>query len=542
MIATFIGAWIIAGGAVQAGRCSKIPRILTMAAPLLLSALLLAAATPSPSPSPTPSPSAGPVILFLIDNSASLPPLDPDEKRVAALEKMFTFLQGQPYRLVLFGGRKELYVDDVSKYRNNGQWTDFYFAFDKAREIVASYPKGTDFRMILLTDALLDPGPGDWDDMGVPKGTDLKAHVTHRILALLEEMKIPLYVILVGEIPKEGVVPGDKEQSPELVIQMVRAANGAKASKLAQSLSSFFQDDGVLLKKFVFRVAPQEGLKKVEPVVRRIIAPSKPGVEFQFLSYLVLPLCLILALLLGILVRSFPGPGDVEIVEMAKGVPVHIAADKLHKLNDGGWGPTGLSLVNDLKAASATLTYQTPPTELTGVGLDTESLDTQTLHLLPLGLEDLRRALEEYSDGGSKEEKIYALNLDYMAKNFDAREAERILSMPTPERRRVPALDFLRAKAHLLTNEPLRRKLTDARVQLVGYGKGGERKELAPGTLARIGRYGFIVKDVTRGGRKDVRLVLYYDRVPSLLGLKTFLPDAFQRMFRFRRSSQRVVS
>jgi hypothetical protein len=47
---------------------------------------------------------------------------------------------------------------------------------------------------------------------------------------------------------------------------------------------------------------------------------------------------------------------------------------------------------------------------------------------------------------------------------------------------------------------------------------------------------------VARGGRKDVRLVLYYDRVPSLLGLKTVLPGAFQRAFRFRRSSQRVVA
>ena len=50
-----------------------------------------------------------------------------------------------------------------------------------------------------------------------------------------------------------------------------------------------------------------------------------------------------------------------------------------------------------------------------------------------------------------------------------------------------------------------------------------------------------MVKDVAAGG-KDVRLVLYYDRVPSLLGLKTILPDAFQRAFRFRRSSQRIVA
>ena len=64
---------------------------------------------------------------------------------MAALEKMFTFLQGQRYRLILFGGRSEIYVDDVSRYRNNGQWTDFYYAFVKAQELAASYPQGTEF-------------------------------------------------------------------------------------------------------------------------------------------------------------------------------------------------------------------------------------------------------------------------------------------------------------------------------------------------------------------------------------------------------------
>ena len=103
------------------------------------------AASPSPSPAPELKPSAkGPVILFLVDNSASLPPLDPEEKRVEALEKMFTFLKGQPYRLVLFGGRHEVYVDDVSQYRNNGLWTDFYFAFLKAQELTKEYPPGTE--------------------------------------------------------------------------------------------------------------------------------------------------------------------------------------------------------------------------------------------------------------------------------------------------------------------------------------------------------------------------------------------------------------
>lgn len=482
------------------------------------------------------------MILFLIDNSASLPPLDPDEKRVAALEKMFTFLRGQNYRLVLFGGRREIFVDDVSRYRNNGQWTDFYFAFDKAREVIATYPKGTDFRMILVTDAILDPDPADWRDMGVPSGEDLKAHVVRRTLDLIRELKLPLYVILVGDPPKEGVASGDREQSPGMVLDMIRAANGAAATPMAQSLASFFKDDGMLLKKFVFRVAPHEGLKKVEPVVRRIVAPSRPLVEFRFLTFLVLPLLAFLVALLGLLVRSFPGPGDLEIVELALGVPVHIGVDRLHRVDAGGWGASGLSLVADAREAAGTLTYQPSGLDLTGVGLDTSDRDPATQYLLPLDLEELKRALEAYADDGSKDEKIYALNLDYVAKNMAPAEVERFLTAPLSDRRRIPALDFLRAKAHLITNEALRRKLMEPRVQLVTYGRDAQRKELVPGALARIGRYGFIVKDLARGGRKDVRLVLYYDRVPSLLGLKTILPDAFQRAFRFRRRSTRVVS
>ncbi|HEX9203065.1 MAG TPA: vWA domain-containing protein, partial [Vicinamibacteria bacterium] len=168
----------------------------------LLGLLLLAAgpspkATSSPAEANPPGPK-GPVILFLIDNSASLPPLDPLEKRVAALEKMFSFLRGQRYRLVLFGGRREIFVDDPARYRNNGQWTDFYFAFDKAREISKQYPPGTELRVILLTDAIPDPDPADWQDQHLSPGEDLKAFSNKKLLAMIEAMGIPVYVILVG--------------------------------------------------------------------------------------------------------------------------------------------------------------------------------------------------------------------------------------------------------------------------------------------------------------------------------------------------------
>jgi hypothetical protein len=461
--------------------------------------------------------------------------LDPDEKRVAALEKMFSFLKGQPYRLILFAGRHEITVDDVAKYNNRGQWTDFYFAFDKARELIDTYPKKTQFRMVLLTDGLLDPLASDWEDQNVAPGAVLKDAVAERTLKLLREINQPLYAILVGDVPpKEEVDPKSPEQAPRIVLDMIRAANGSRASPAAQSLASFFKDDGLLLKKFVFRVPPQEGLKSVVPVIQRITAPPRPGVEVRFVTFAVLPLCVILFLLLGLLVRSFPGPGDLEIIELSKGTSVHVAADRR--------GTMGLSLVGDAKEAVATLTYQSPPLDLSGVGLDSAGLDAPTQRLLPLGLEELRKTLEVFSDQGSKEEKIYSLNLDYMAKNFEPAEAERILTGALADRRKVAALDFLRAKVHLLSNDELRRRLTDARVTLVTYGKGGVRKELTPGGSAKLGRYGFLVKDVARGGRRDVRLSLYYDRVPSLFALKTILPDFFQQIFRFRRSSQRLVS
>ncbi len=504
-------------------------------------------ASPSPpdvsaaSPSPVTAAPRGPTILFLIDNSASLPPLDPQEKRVEALEKMFTFLQGRPYRLVLFGGRREVFVDDVTKYRNNGQWTDFYFAFDKVRDLIASdYPPGTEFRIVLITDAIPDPSPADWEDMNVPAGVDLKAHVVEKTVALIREMKVPLYVILVGD-PPTPTAKGSPERAPGMILDMVQAANGKKATAFAQSMASFFDDDGVLLKKFVYRVEPQEGLAKIKPIVTRIATPSRPTVEVQFLSALILPLALFLALLLGILVRAFPGPGDVEVVELDLNKPVHVAADRLHKVA-GGWSNAGLSLVGELKDAAGTFTYQAPSLDLGGAGIDTIGLDTTVAWLLPLPLDELRKAFDDIDAKGTKDEKIFALNLDYMAKNMEAREAERILTTSAASRHGVGATDFLRAKAHLLSDESLRKALLDPRMQFVGYGKGGERKELKPGTSVRIGPYTFLVQDVAKGGRRDVRLVLHYDRIPSLLGLKSWLPDRFQQVFRFRRSSQRVVS
>jgi hypothetical protein len=508
--------------------------------PVLLALALQAGPAPPGEGAPSPpSPREGPVILFLVDNSASLPPLDPDEKRVAALEKMFSFLRGHRYRLILFGAKDEISVDDVSRYRNDGQWTDFYHAFRKAQELAAGYPLGTDLRMVLITDAIADPDPKDWPD--VPRGWDARAHSMRRTVEQVGDMGIPLYVILVGN-PVGEVAGRDREQSPGFVLDMVRASNGAAAAPLAQTLTSFFQDDGLLLRKFVYRVAPDEGLKKIEPVVKRIAAPPRAGIELKIFLWFVLPLLLILVALLGLLVRSFPGPGDLEVLELSHQQPTHVAADRIHRSPDGTWSTQGLSLAADARTAAATFTLQGGSLDLSGVSLDTSGLDPRDAALLPLGLDGVRRALEEATDAGSREDKIHALNLDYAARSLVAGEAERILTRPPGERARVAAVDFVRAKVHLAFDEDLRRRLLEPRVQVVTYGKEAGRSEVSEGGVVRVGGYRFLVREIARGGRKDARVVLCYDRVPSLLGLKTLLPAVFQRAFRFRRSRQRVVS
>jgi hypothetical protein len=392
--------------------------------------------------------------------------------------------------------------------------------------------------MVLLTDAIVDPDPGDWPDVSADH--DLRTHTVRRTLALLREMGLPLYVILVGD-PTLGVA-GEDEPSPGFVLDMVRAANGAAAAPLAQSVASFFADDGLLLRRFVYKVRPEEGLAKLEPAVRRIASPSRAGVELRVFGYVLLPLLLTLALLVGLLVRSFPGPGDVEVLELGFDQPVHVAADRLHRTREGSWTAQGLSLVSDPREAVASFTLKGVDVDLSGAGLDTSGLDPRDVALLPLGLDEVRRTIEGATDSGTREEKIHALNLDYMARSMGPEEAERILTRPPADRVSQPALDFVRAKAHLALDDALRERLLAPRLHLATYGRRATRRDVKRGDSVRLGRYGFTLGEVELGGRRDARLHLHYHRVPSLLGLKTVLPRRLQRAFRLRRSRQRTVS
>ena len=114
-----------------------------------------------------------------------------------------------------------------------------------------------------------------------------------KTVELVHEMEMPLYVILVGD-PVGEVTGQDRERAPGLILDMVRAANGAAAARSRRASPRSSRTTACCCKKFVFRVAPAEGLKKIEPVVKRIAAPPRPADRARFFGYFVLPLLVIL--------------------------------------------------------------------------------------------------------------------------------------------------------------------------------------------------------------------------------------------------------
>lgn len=468
------------------------------------------------------------VILFLLDNSASLPPLDPNTQRRDAIEKIYSFLRGQPYRLILFGGRSEIHIDAPQHYRNAGQWTDFYFAFDAARKLIAEYPEGTDFKMVLITDGKIDPSPKDWRDQHVAEGIDLRTEVGDRTARMLEEIGLPLYVILIGE-----------EVDYELIQKIVLAANGSFASSdYAQGIADFFDDDGMLLRRFIFRVEKDEGLEVLEPIVRRISTPPAPGIEFGIIGSLMLGV----AALIGVGVRSFPGAGDREVLELRTEEPLQVAADRLRRLSSDvpAWSWKGLSLVESSRHAVAMMTAHPDSLGLAPTGYDLGNLGTLDRELIGLSLPELGKRIEQLKQG-SKDEQSYAINLDYAAGHFDDSRVERLIAASLAERKELQAIDFLRAKVHLLSNQNLANKLTGPSVSCKIYGVKGTELELRPGSKVRLGRYEFLIDELTKGGRKDFRMGLTYEQVPSPLFLKRIIPVKVQKALRMRRSHERIV-
>ena len=392
--------------------------------------------------------------------------------------------------------------------------------------MVAEYPEGTAFKMVLITDGKIDPSPRDWRDKAVAEDVDLSEEAGNRTVRFLEQLGLPLYVILIGE-----------EVDYELIQRMVVGANGSlAASDYAQGIADFFEDDGMLLRRFIFRLEEDEGLEELEPIVTRIATPPAP-IELGIAGSLVA----VVALLIGVGVRSFPGSGDREIIEFRKEESLQIGVDRLRGVSSDvpAWSWKGLSLVEASIDAVVMMTVLEESTELPPDGLDLEGLDETARTLIELPLAELQERIRHLSKQGTKDEQIYGLNLEYVARDMEEAFVERLLTSSPSKRGKFEPLDFLRAKVHLLYNEKLNEKLTGPCVRCKIYGGGAPPFDLRHGGKIKLGPYEFRADQLSKGGRKDYTLGLTYEQVPS--SLKRLIPGKVQRALRLRRSHERFV-
>jgi hypothetical protein len=281
-------------------------------------------------------------------------------------------------------------------------------------------------------------------------------------------------------------------------------------------------------------------LEQIVPIVQRIVQTASYRVELSLASSLLL----VIAMLVGVGVRSFPGAGDQEVLDLRVERPVHIAVDRLRRISAGfpSWSWRGLSFVEDTKKADATFKLVLGSQELPPEGFDMSHLDGIPGQLIHLALPDLRRRMNELLKSEDKVEMIEALNLDYVAPDFDPAKAEKLLTATASEHRKMDPMEFLRAKIHLLHNESLYDKISGPRVECMIYGAGAEKRELRDGDRFDMGRYSFSMTGFAPGGRKDYRITLSYERAPSAFWLKKIVPNFLQRILRFRRTHERTVS
>lgn len=323
---------------------------------------------------------------------------------------------------------------------------------------------------------------------------------------------------------------------------MVRAANGDQAvSRYLQDLSELLGSDRLLLNRFVHRVRTDGRGNTLATGIPPLGKVSLPEVEISLVGSLVV----LVALLVGVGVRTFPSRGDQEILEMWRDEPVYVNVDGWRRLSSDvpAWSWRGLSLLPSTEGAVASFVMHQIKRDFPPDGLSMDGLEDQAKELIGLPLPGISEWMDKSMRiSSSPEDKIFASELQSAARNFDPARAERILTSKAWERKKVEVVEFLHAKLHLLYNDTLYARLAEPMVFCSTYGAKGEKRSLSVGSPIILGRYTFTVEELTPGQRKDFRLVLSYERVPSPLWLKRVIPGFIQKAIRFRLTHQRLVT
>jgi len=467
------------------------------------------------------------VNILIVDNSRSVPNMDRTRDRVEVLKELLAMLGGYENRLVLFGGRNEIALDTPDKFINDGWHTDYHYAFDAAVRIRKEYPPDCDVRMIFITDGIMDAFPEDYPEEGFVSKARAMDYAREQSYQILEKSRIPLYIILLGS-----------QYDAYFMEQLSVRANGlAKANPLVERAAEFLDNNGFLLKKFIYRMPDNAGTKEFKKVFRKIVQEDKPHFEYGLLGLLALAL----AAFVIVSIRSFPAPGDREIIDLVEGVPVLIGADIRNPGAISNFSPVrprgGLQQVAATSHAIASLGYQRRNFDFTSRGLQGVSkLDATSKRLLDMDIQVLSAKLDEMEKRGTDEEIIAATDLKYYCSNLDHEKVKHILQAREMDRMDIQAADFLKAKVYVSMAPDLLEELTEHRVFLTIPNRNIIRSQLNPGQTYDLGRYRIKVVSVSRDSKYSSRVMLEYVRVPSTFGLKNLIPPAVQRWLRLRRT------
>ena len=152
-------------------------------------------------------------------------------------------------------------VDDVSRYRNDGQWTDFYHAFVQGegdwRRATRAAPSCA-WCCSRTRSRTPTPRTGPTCRRA---GTRARTRCARRSSSS-REMGIPLYVVLVGDPAGERGGPGPR------AVARLRARPGAGRQRRPPRRRSprpsppSSRTTALLLRKFVYRVAPARGPRR----------------------------------------------------------------------------------------------------------------------------------------------------------------------------------------------------------------------------------------------------------------------------------------
>ena len=467
------------------------------------------------------------VNILLVDNSRSVPSMDPSKSRADVLSELLSSLSGFENRLILFGGRDEVFVDQPEKFVNDGWHTDYHFAFEAAIRIRNEYPPDCDVKLILITDGIMDAFPVDYPEERFTLKSEVMSHSRKMTLQLLEKGQIPLYIILLGD-----------QYDKHLIESMSTRANGSiRSNPLTESAARFLNNDGFIFKQFIFKLPEKTTMAEVKQIMQTVNYTEAPRFEYALIGLLVL--CLLAFVVVAI--RSFPAPGDREIIDLVEGVPVLIGADVKDLSAIANPARTGLKQglqpVTATNMAVASLSYQRRHFDFSARGLTgLDKLDPVHRRLLDSDVQSLTSRLDLLEKQGSDEEMIAATDLKYYCSNLELDQIKKILQARELDRMDIPAKDFLHAKVYVSMAPDLLEELTEQRVFLTIPSKNIIRSQLLENTQIDFNRYRMKVLKVQKDSKYSARVVLEYFRVPSTLGLKWVIPAVAQKVLRLRKS------